>query len=583
MQAELQNMRGQRRGKTSRWHHLFCKIACSFVCGPLLRWRFHGFRPVDIMFHPLDLNLADPRLAHEFYHGRFALAGRIVNAGSLSPFALVAPSKEWEEALQDFSWLRHMSAAKDALASAHARSLVSDWIDGYAKPLRGMAWRGDVVARRIINWLCHAMMLFEKKDPAFKRKFLKSLGFQMRYLRAIMPLMPRDQGRLEACIALCMAAQSLPMASGQIRRSEVHLMREIAMQILPDGGHISRNPAVLVPLLAHLVALRHCYGESGQYPPSGLVETIEKMMLMLRFFQHRDFSLANFNGVGPLLPERLTPLLNLNKTTKTFERNASHSGYQRLSFGATTVLVDTGCPPTGILSNHAHAGCLSFELSSSQNRLIVNCGIDPSLPPDVRFLGRLTAAHSTATINDTSSCRFRYDGQATSPISDGPTKVQVKAVEQDNRVGFIANHNGYLRSFNLLHQRSMTLSKDGNLCEGADRFILLDRKGGRKSRKAHEMKGSDALATLRFHLHPDVEVSHDTQDALRLEIAGADCWLLTCEAEMQLEDSIYFCALRGSTKTRQIVVSFNIADRKEVYWAFRRLERSSKKYEALFS
>jgi len=556
------------------------KLGLILARGPLFRWRYQAFRPQKIIHHPIDLHLADPLLAQEFYHGRFALAGRVVNAGSLSPFMLVAPTQEWEEALHDFSWLRHMSAAKNELASAHARSLVSDWIDMHIRPSRALVWRGDVVARRLINWLCHVEMLCEQADQAFESKMLKSLNFQMRYLRVITPLMPKTQGRLEAAIALCMVTKALLTTPAQQQRAEFHLSKEIEGQILPDGGHVSRNPAVLVPLLAYFIALNHCYSESEQQTPLFLTTTIEKMMQMVRFFQHRDFSLANFNGVGPLLPERITPLLNVNTTTSAPPlTQAPHTGYQRLAFGATTVIVDTGCPPPLALSAQAHAGCLSFEMSSSQNRFIVNCGIDPFLPSDVRFFGRLTAAHSTATINDTSSCRFQKDGQATSLITDGPTKVQLRAVEQENRAGFIASHNGYLSGFNILHQRSITLSKDGNLCEGADRFIKLDVKNARQKDKIKKEEKDNIIATLRFHLHPDVEVSHDAQDALRLEVAGADVWQLSCEADMQLEDSIYFCALRGSTKTRQIVVSFNIAECEEVYWAFRRLEHTSKKYQ----
>jgi len=556
------------------------KLGLILARGPLLRWRYQAFRPQKIIHHPIDLHLADPLLAQEFYHGRFALAGRVVNAGSLSPFMLVAPTREWEEALHDFSWLRHMSAAKNELANAHARSLVSDWIDMHAKPSRAIVWRGDVVARRLMNWLCHAQTLCDRADVAFESKILKSLSFQMRYLRVITPLMPKTQGRLEAAIALCLAAKALIATPTQQQAAEFNLASEIEAQMLPDGGHISRNPAVLVPLLAYFIALHHCYEESEQQPPPILTITIGRVIQMLRFFQHRDFSLANFNGVGPLLPERLTPLLNIDTTTLARPlTQAAHTGYQRLAFGATTVIVDTGCPPPLPFSAQAHAGCLSFEMSSSQNRFIVNCGIDPFLPSDVRFFGRLTAAHSTATINDTSSCRFQKDGQATSLVMEGPTKVQLRPVKQETRAGFIASHNGYLSGFNLLHQRSMTLSKDGNLCEGADRFIKLDVKNTQQGEKKREEKKANIIATLRFHLHPDVEVSHDAQDTLRLEVAGADVWLLSCEIEMQLEDSIYFCALRGSTKTRQIVVSFNIAEREEVYWAFRRLEHVSKKYQ----
>ena len=37
--------------------------------------------------------------------------------------------------------------------------------------------------------------------------------------------------------------------------------------------------------------------------------------------------------------------------------------------------MDTGRPPPMALSQEAHAGCLSFELSWKQHRLVINCGL----------------------------------------------------------------------------------------------------------------------------------------------------------------------------------------------------------------
>jgi len=151
--------------------------------------------------------------------------------------------------------------------------------------------------------------------------------------------------------------------------------------------------------------------------------------------------------------------------------HAPHSGYQRLAFGETTVIADTGKTLSRGLLHKANAGCLSFEMSSGQRRFIVNCGIDTYSPADFRFFGRLTAGHSTATVNDTSSCRFCQPDRPSSAIASGPDRVQVRRIEQDNLQGFVAVHDGYRHHFNLLHQRSMTLSHTGDILEGSDSFF----------------------------------------------------------------------------------------------------------------
>ncbi len=74
------------------------------------------------------------------------------------------------------------------------------------------------------------------------------------------------------------------------------------------------------------------------------------------------------------------------------------------------VLVDTGqAPPLGV-SHEAHAGCLSLELSWQHHRIVVNCGLPATNRESWRHLARATAAHSTVTFNDTSSCRFLASG-----------------------------------------------------------------------------------------------------------------------------------------------------------------------------
>ena len=42
--------------------------------------------------------------------------------------------------------------------------------------------------------------------------------------------------------------------------------------------------------------------------------------------------------------------------------------------------METGQPPPFAMSQEAHAGCLSFELSSGLQRIVVNCGLPGDQP-----------------------------------------------------------------------------------------------------------------------------------------------------------------------------------------------------------
>jgi len=79
---------------------------------------------------------------------------------------------------------------------------------------------------------------------------------------------------------------------------------------------------------------------------------------------------------------------------------------------------------------------------------------------------------------------------------------------------------------------------------------------------------------VRFHLHPDVEVSRDGRKLLRLRIPGEDAWLFSADVPVYLEDSIYFSGLSGPDKTSQIMLVFRLAEKNEVKWVFRRYSRT---------
>ncbi len=82
------------------------------------------------------------------------------------------------------------------------------------------------------------------------------------------------------------------------RRSTHLLATELARQIYPDGGHISRNADTLIRLLLDLLPLRQAYAARAVPPPPELLNAIDRMVPMLRLLRHGDGALALFNGNG---------------------------------------------------------------------------------------------------------------------------------------------------------------------------------------------------------------------------------------------------------------------------------------------
>jgi len=542
------------------------------LSGPAWRWRFSGTTPERILVAPPDLRLADAQIADDIYHGRFPLAGQLVETGGASPFQMTETPLEWRKALHGFRWLRHMREAGTELAAANARALAADWIASHGGRIASPAWDPAVTARRVIAWLQHSTIVLQGAEFPFYRSYLRSLMVQVRYLRFAARDMPRGEELLRVRIALTFAALSLPVPGSVLRNATRSLAAELDRQILPDGGHVSRNPMALLELLADLLPLRQTYANQAETPPAALMGAIDRMVPALRSFRHSDGGLARFNGMGPTIADRLAAILRHDDTAGQPLLHAPYSGYERLTMGGTTVIADTGAAPPFDVSQVAHAGCLSFELSSARQQYIVNAGTDMFGPDDFRPLARATAAHSTATINDTSSGRFTYPPAVQAllgtPLHGGPSKVPCERRDTTDTQGFVASHNGYAARFGIVHQRELTLSRSGSVLDGVDRFFKVGDE---------TVGGGGDLATVRFHVHPDTELYRDSADRFVLGSPGSDYWVFSCEeVEPTLEESIFFAGVAGPRRTRQIVLAFAIADHPLVTWRFTRTQLATK-------
>src|SRR6266571_4181028 len=430
---------------------LLGRLTSRVAAHPIVNWPFSFGKSDRIAIAPQDLRTSDATRASEIYAGRFAFAGKVVVCDSRSPFEITPPSEDWAAALFGFSWLRHLRAAQSGITRANARALVDEWItlNSSQDPI---AWRPEVVARRVISWLSQAPLVLDDSDARFYRRFLRSLTRQVRHLRHTVASARDGVPRLQAVIALCYAALCMARQQRHIRAATNRLSDELARQILPDGGHISRNPGALIELLLDLLPLRSAFTARNLVPPTALLNAIDRMMPMLRFFRHGDGSFALFNGMGPTPSDLITTVLAYDDARGAPLASAPHSGYQRLESASTLVLLDAGCPP--------------FELSAKQNRIVVNCGLPVASREGWRQVARTTAANSTVTLNDTSSCRFIEAGPVRrmlygTPMIAGPREVAVAREEQGDGIVLRASHDGYAGIFNVIHERVLVLSADG--------------------------------------------------------------------------------------------------------------------------
>jgi uncharacterized heparinase superfamily protein len=539
--------------------------------------RINGYRPLiwpvsrhkndRLLIAPQDLHTADATCASEIYSGRFAFAGKVVICGGRSIFEMTPPSDDWVSELLDFGWLRHLRAAESGIARANARALVDEWISlqGAWHPV---GWRTDVLARRIISWLSQAPLLLQDTDARFYRRFLRNLLRQVRHLRHTAADAHRGATRLQAAIALCYASLCIASQARHTKSATAWLTSELERQILPDGGHISRDPGVIIDILIELLPLRQAYASRNIAPPPALLNAIDRMMPMLRFFRHSEGTFAHFNGMGTTPIELLLTLLAYDDSRGAPLSNAPYSAYQRLEAGGGVLIMDTGRGPPLETSVDAHAGCLAFEFSSpKQSLIVVNCGMPATAREEWRALARATAAHSTVTFNDESSAHFakarafkRLLGGL--PMVGGPTRVSVSREEQLDSIMVRATHDGYAARYGVLHERTVTLAADGTRFEGEDLFFAADG--------SPEIGAAQDRYAVRFHLHPSIKASRltDGHSAL-LMMPNREAWTFSAsESGLALEDSVYLAGSEGPRRTTQIVIHGQARSVPRVAWRF---------------
>ena len=534
------------------------------------RWvpQISVFRATGLALPLPMLGRGRPDAAGEIYRGRFVFGEHAHEAEGKSIFSQRVADPAWIESLHGFAWLQDLQAGGRELSRIQARALLSDWLAERAAHPR-TASRVGVAGRRIISWLRHASFLLEKSPDDFQALFFAGLTAETRALSRRLMTEPNDAARLTGAIALAQAAIGLAGLEGLRAGALARLSAELDRQILPDGGHASRNPERLLDLLIDLEPIRMALHDARIEIPADLNSAIERMLPMLRFFLHGDGGLAGFNGVRDPGAGRVKAVLETDAVQGRPLLHAPHSGYCRLAHGQATVIMDVGRPPAPGLNDGAGAGPLSFELSDGPSRIVVNCGT-PSTNGAWRRAASLTAAHSTVCLDDQDACAI-LDNPISQKVFGTPVLLgprELKAFAETTPEGSLvdARHDGFVSRFGIIVERRLWLSASGRDLRGEDRFRAdLDRAAD----------VSPTTYALRFHLHPAVKATlSKDQASVVLMLPDRNGWRFSVRGgRLKLEDSVYLTGQSAPRRTQQIVIRGVVGSPDRIQWAFKRIDK----------
>ena len=315
---------------------------------------------------------------------------------------------DWEQAGAPALWRFHlhywdwawMLATEPDRADAQAWFAVMwrSWRAGVAVG-RGDAWLPYPAALRAWSWcgLHRDLVAGTPIEASFLADLSRHAGFLRRHLET-------DVGG-NHLIKNLKALAGLAVFFGDGRRlgqALDQLTSQLAVQVLPDGGHYERAPAYHCQVLADLVDVAELVRCTGQAPAPELLDAIARMRHWLRCVRAPDGQVPLLNDGYPVAPELVAalrpglppaePLLVLPDT-----------GLVRAAAGSWRLLADVGAPCPDELPAHAHADTLSCVVYVGGVPLLVDTGTSTYAPGPVRRYERSTAAHNTLEIDGADS------------------------------------------------------------------------------------------------------------------------------------------------------------------------------------
>lgn len=511
-------------------HFVRSQLYRSAVYGMTLRKKKH----LDIRTDGLEDAKKSADLSKSIMAGRFSFSGREYKS-STDPFGLAREDTAWQAWCHGFGWLDNLLNTDDPQSLVCARHLIDLWISTYNQ-WDALSWRADVCAQRIVHWGEWANRICASADTDFQTRFYQTLSQQADFLfrsrfRDLQgwPLLVALSSQVKCTLMLDDYDHHLP-------KSLQRLSATLDQQILADGGHVARSPAILLDTLALCLNLKSLLQKRGQETPDGLLRAVDRMAPMIRSLRHGDGALALFHGGIERDSAEIDDLLSRSENNGRPISDARHSGFQRLQAADTIVLMDVGLPPDAQVNDHGHAAPLSMEMSYGEERLLVNCGA--MLGGEKAWTDALAAtmAHSTLCVDDTNCFALNPRGG----VNVRDVVITSQRFEENGQILVDARHEAYKDQFGLIFERSAYLNKTGDDLRVEDKVIGT---GGERF-------------VISLHLHPDVQVSllQDSQAAL-LKLASGSGWHLKVQgAKLDLQESIYVPGPGEMHHTYQLVI-----------------------------
>jgi len=430
--------------------------------------------------------------------------------------------------LHNFCWLPALNIKTEKELGC---LIIDQWINNFSN-YNEKYWALDVVTMRLIYWISSYEIIFKNSDLIFRSKVINNIVKQTKHLFKNISLVSSGVDKIRSLAALILVGNSFEQYEEYTQYGLKNLEDELGNFINKDGFVKSKNPEDLFWTLYFLVLIKEWLILSRKQTPAFINIYINSLGICFKFLRFSNGDLPLFNGANHINTEKFYEFLE----SRGYEFEGMENifcGYAKIKSKKIELFMDANNPSSMLHSRNYQAGPLSFELASSGIKFICNSGSGKNLGEELSYLSSSTAAHSTVTINDTSSCIFQKNALIRKYFGNSLIEkhnIVKKEFKNDKEfIQCIITHDGYEKRFKILHERQITLFKLKNHIEGID------------SLKCKDLENKNLTFSVRFHIHPDIRITKTMGNDILLSSNEGEGWIFRSpQIPSKIEKNLYF-------------------------------------------
>ena len=437
-------------------------------------------------------------------------------------------------------------------------SIISKWIESNQK-YNDNLWEIDTLSRRIISWITNSQLTYDEGDKIYKEKFNSIIFKQINHLINEIKRSDNYHDKLIGCSAIILTGISYN--DEKYLDFGLELLKKIITSCF-DTEYFpkSRNIRQLVFYLKYFILLREFLKESSNEIPGYLDEIIFHLGKGYSFVWGSVKQSLLFNGNHNSNLEDFDVYLDYQKYSFKSEKR-DLGGYGILKNKNVILGMDIGTAPESKFSENYQSGPLSFEAIYKGRKIICNSGYYQNTKKNLNLISRSTAAHSTLILNNNSIASFKKNFKKKILNKLNFNTLNKNIVCEKNYWLIKCSHDGYLKNYGTIHERSLEFFPEKNKFVGTDKLI----------------KNKNFIPTnfdIRFHLMPTTKVTKtQDKDIILIELENSAWRFYSVNGSIDVETGLYFGNKNNYLENQNIFISgLTEKDDQVIKWEITKIE-----------